>query len=114
MIWGTPCLDRVRVRVSKLRWVLRYLESDRNDRALDLDAFLTHGIQYYAFYLPLVQGNLKRIARSRRCDIGYSPYALIWAPSEPGLKWQDMRSDLNSIRAWVVERLQRVTDVSDV
>jgi hypothetical protein len=72
----SPCLDGVCLWVSELRWILRESESDRNDRTFDLETFPFHGIQEYALYLPLVQGNLKWISRGRCCYIGDASYAL--------------------------------------
>ena len=72
----SPCLDGVCSWISELRWILRESESDRSDRTFDLETFPFHGIQEYVLYLPLMQGNLKRIARGRCCYIGYASYAL--------------------------------------
>jgi hypothetical protein len=102
----TPCLDGVCVWVSELRWILRKSESDRNDRAFYLKIFLFHGIQEYALYLPLVQGNLIWIARGRCCYIGYASYALMRAPSESRHQKRNISSDLDSVWAWVVESLR--------
>jgi hypothetical protein len=101
----SPCLDGVCSGISELRWILRESESDRNDRAFDLKTFPFHGIQEYALYLPLVQGNLKWIARGRCCYIGYASYALMRAPSESRHKKRDISSDLDSVWAWIVESL---------
>ena len=68
------------MRIGKLPGVVRDLESDRNNRSLDLKALLFHGIEEYGFNFSLMQGGLIWIACGRGCYIGHASYALIRAP----------------------------------
>jgi hypothetical protein len=74
---STPHLDGICMRIGKLPGVVRDLESDRNNRSLDLEALLFHGIEEHGLYFSLMQGGLIWIACGRGCYIGYTSYALI-------------------------------------
>jgi hypothetical protein len=73
-------LDGICVRIGKLPGFFRDLEGDWNDRPLDLETLLFHGIEEYSLYFSLMQGCFVWIARGRGCYIRYTSYALIRVP----------------------------------
>jgi hypothetical protein len=71
-----PHLDGICMRISKLPGVLRDLESDWNNRSLDLEALFFHGIEEYGLYFSLMQSRFIWIACGRGRYIGDTSYAL--------------------------------------
>lgn len=97
------------MRIRKLPGVVRDLERYWNNRSLDMETLVFHGIEEYALYFSLMQGGLVWISCGRSCYIGYTSYALTWVWLRRGKSQRGNASEtayFNSSWTWVIECLQ--------